>query len=72
VLAEPKKECASAGGILKEDRSDIRVFCNAAGTSVRAALEANFGSWCKEADEGAGESPSSSATEGKMIVVTSR
>jgi hypothetical protein len=69
------EEYTSAGGVLTgngEGSPSIKFFYNEAGASVRAKLEASFGSGFKEAAVELGESPTSTTRQGKMFVVTSR
>jgi hypothetical protein len=68
-------EYTSLGGILTgngEGKPNINFFYNAGGTSVKAKLEANFGTGFKEAALEVEELVTITAREGKMFVVTSR
>jgi hypothetical protein len=72
--AETEEYTKGSGVLLgnKEGKPNITIFYNEAGTSVKAKLEANFGTGFKEADEEVEEVITSTALEGKMVVVTSR
>ena len=68
-------EYTSLTGILKGNGSgapNIKFFYNEGGTSVKAKLEANFGTGFKEAAEEVEGGVTVTALEGKMFVVTSR
>ena len=68
-------EYTSLGGILKGDgegHPNIKFFYNEGGTSVKAKLEANFGTGFKEAAEEISELVTVTALESNMFVVTSR
>jgi hypothetical protein len=69
------EEYTKGSGVLLgngEGAENIKFFYNEAGTSVRAKLEANFGSGFKEAAEELEETLTSTASVGQMAVVTSR
>ena len=68
-------EYTSLTGILQGDgegHPSIKIFYNEGGTSVKAKLEANFGTGFKEAAEEIEGPVTVTALEGKMFVVTSR
>jgi hypothetical protein len=68
-------EYTSLTGILKgngEGGPNIKFFYNEGGTSVKAKLEANFGTGFKESAEEVEGEVKVTALEGKMFVVTSR
>ena len=55
-----------------EGKPNVSIFYNEAGTSVKAKLEANFGTGFKEAAEEVTEEVTTHALEGKMFTVTGR
>jgi hypothetical protein len=68
-------EFTTLSGILKgngEGKPNINFFYNEGGTSVKAKLEANFGTGFKEAAEEVEELITVTALAGKMFVVTSQ
>jgi hypothetical protein len=68
-------EYTALSGVLKgngEGGPNIKFFYNEGGTSVKAKLEANFGTGFKEAAEEVEELITVTALESKMFVVTSR
>jgi hypothetical protein len=68
-------EYTSSTGLIKgngEGSPSVKFFYNEGGTSIRAKLEANFGTGFKEAAEEVEGGVTATALEGKMFVVTSR
>jgi hypothetical protein len=67
------EERTTLSGVLKgneEGSPNIKFYENEGGTSIKAKLEANFGTGFKEADEEVEEPVTVTAQEGKMFVIT--